>query len=76
MAQPMVDGLERELAGRARVVRLNVAESAGAEAQARFQTTKVPAIMLLDADGVQRYRTEGKLPRRRAILAAVASGEA
>ena len=42
MAQPMVDGLERELAGRARVVRLNVAEPVGAEAQARFQTTKVP----------------------------------
>lgn len=71
MAQPMVDGLKRELAGRARVVRLNVGEPAGAEAQARFQTTKVPAIILLDTDGVQRYRTEGKLPRHRAILAAV-----
>jgi hypothetical protein len=71
MAQPMVDGLERELAGRARVVRLNVAESAGAEAQARFQTTKVPALIVLAADGVQRYRTEGKLPRRQAIIAAV-----
>ena len=67
----MVDGLERELAGRAAVVRLNVAEPAGAEAQARFQTTKVPAIILVDTDGVERYRTEGKLPRRRAILDAV-----
>jgi hypothetical protein len=67
----MVDGLERELAGRVRVVRLNVAEPAGAEAQARFGTMKVPAIVLLDRDGVQRYRTEGKLPRRRAILAAL-----
>lgn len=64
----MVDGLERELAGRAQVVRLNIAEPAGAEAQSRFQTQKVPAIVLLDADGVVRYRTEGKLPRRRAIL--------
>ena len=71
----MVDGLERELAGRASVVRLNVADRAGAEAQERFQTTKVPAIILLDADGVQRYRTEGKLPRRQAILDALASCE-
>jgi len=71
----MVDGLERELAGRARVVRLNIAEPAGAEAQARFQTTKVPSIIVLDVDGVQRYHTEGKLPRRRAILAAVDGGQ-
>ena len=68
----MVDGLEHELAGRASVVRLNVDDRAGAEARARYQTTKVPAIILLDADGVQRYRTEGKLPRRRAILDALA----
>jgi hypothetical protein len=67
----MVDGLERELAGRATVVRLNVDDRAGAEARDRFQTTKVPAIILLDADGVQRYRTEGKLPRRQAILDAL-----
>lgn len=67
----MVDGLERELAGRAQVVRLNIAEPAGAEAQQRFGTKKVPAIILLDRDGVQQYRTEGKVPRRRAILAAL-----
>ena len=71
----MVDGLERELAGRATVVRLNVDDQAGAEARARFGTEKVPAIILLDADGAQRYRTEGKLPRRQAILDAIASGE-
>ena len=67
----MVDGLERELAGRVSVVRLNIADRAGAEARQRYQTTKVPAIILLDADGVQRYRTEGKLPRRQAIIDAV-----
>ena len=47
----MVDGLERELAGRVSVVRLNVADRAGAEARERFGTRKVPAIILLDADG-------------------------
>jgi hypothetical protein len=68
----MVDGLERELAGRATVVRLNIAEPAGLAAKDRFQTSKVPAIILLDRDGVQRYRAEGKLPRRQTILDTVA----
>jgi hypothetical protein len=67
----MVDGLERELAGRARVVRFNVDDAAGQEARNRFQTAKVPAIIVLDRDGVQVYRTEGKLPRRQAILNAL-----
>lgn len=69
----MVDGLERELRGRVRVVRLNVDDAAGAEARVRFGTQKVPTIILLDADGTQLYRTEGKLPRRAAILEAVGS---
>ena len=68
----MVDGLERELAGRVTVVRLNVADRAGAEAHARFGLKKVPAIILLDRNGAERYRSEGKLPRRAAILDAVA----
>jgi hypothetical protein len=75
VAQRMVDGLERELLGRVTVVRLNVGDPAGAEAQVRFQTTRVPTLILLDGDGDQVYRTEGKLPRRQAILEAVASSE-
>jgi hypothetical protein len=71
----MVDGLERELAGRVSVVRLNVADRAGTEAQEQFGTKKVPALILLDRDGVQRYRTEGKLPRRRTLLEALEQAE-
>jgi|SoiMethySBSTD1v2_1073268.scaffolds.fasta_scaffold1166876_2 hypothetical protein len=67
----MVDGLKRELTGRADVLRLNVADAAGQRAQAVFQTTLVPTLILLDRHGVQRYRTEGKLPRRQEILAAL-----
>lgn len=69
----MVDGLERELADRVTVVRLNVGDRAGVEAHARFGLKKVPAIILLDSNGVERYRSEGKLPRRTAILNAVVS---
>ncbi len=66
-----MDGLERELAGRARVVRLNVAEEPGRRARERFETGKVPAIILLDGAGHEVYRTEGKLPRRPQIFEAL-----
>jgi hypothetical protein len=67
----MVNGLESELAGRARVIRLNVAEPAGQRAEEHFGTTKVPAVILLDSAGTEVYRTEGKLPRRAEILDAL-----
>ncbi len=64
-------GLERDLDGRARVVRLNVAEDPGQPARQRFGTEKVPAIVLLDGAGREVYRTEGKLPRRQQIFEAL-----
>ena len=66
-----MDGLERDLAGRAHVVRLNVADEPGRRARERFEPAKVPAIILLDAAGREVYRTEGKLPRRQQILEAL-----
>ncbi len=66
-----MDGLERELAGRAQVVRLNVADEPGQRARERFETEKVPAIILLDGAGHEVYRTEGKLPRRQQIFEAL-----
>ena len=66
-------GLERDLAGRAEVVRLNLAEEPGQRARERFGTEKVPAIILLDGAGREVYRTEGKLPRRQQIVEALDS---
>jgi len=34
-----------------------------------------PAVILLDGNGVERYRTEGRLPRKQAIVAALAAGQ-
>jgi hypothetical protein len=67
----MVNGLGAELAGRADVVRLNVADEVGQRVQAHVQTTRVPTIILLDHHGTERYRREGKLPRRQEIIAAL-----
>jgi hypothetical protein len=59
--------LEQELAGRARVIRLNVADPAGEQARGTYGTQKVPAIILLDGTGREIYRSEGKLPRKQQI---------
>ena len=64
-------GLERDLTGRARVIRLNVGDEPGLRARERFGTEKVPAVILLDGAGREVYRTEGKLPRREQIFAAL-----
>ena len=66
-----MDGLERELTDRVQIMRLNVAEEAGQRAQEHFGTTKLPAVVLLDGHGAELYRTQGKLPRRQQILAAL-----
>jgi hypothetical protein len=68
-----VDGLERELAGRAEVLRLNVDDEIGQRAREQFGTGLVPAVILLDGRGNQLHRTEGKLPRRAQIFAALDS---
>ena len=66
-----MDGLERELDGRAHVVRLNVADEPGQRARERFETEKVPTIIFLDGAGREVYRSEGKLPRRQQIFGAL-----
>ncbi len=67
----MVDGLERELAGRARVIRLNVADAIGEQARDRYGVEKVPSLLQVDRSGVESYRSEGKLPRKQQVTEAL-----
>ena len=62
-----MSGLEGELGNRVQVVRLNVDDEVGQRARVVFGVQKVPTIILLNADGSEIYRTEGKLPRMQAI---------
>jgi thiol-disulfide isomerase/thioredoxin len=71
--QPRMERLERELSGRADVLRLNVAEEVGQRAQAQFGTTLVPSLVLLDGRGNELYRSEGRPPQRAPIFAALDS---
>ena len=51
MAKPIVDGLEGDLAGRARVMRLNILDSVGMQAARRFGVRAVPAFFVVDGQG-------------------------
>ena len=56
-------GLERDLGDRLPVVWINVDERVGQRAREVYRNEKVPTVLLLDAEGQEVYRTEGKLPR-------------
>jgi hypothetical protein len=51
LAKPIVDGLEGDLEGRARVLRLNILDSVGRQAARRFGVGAVPAFFVLDGQG-------------------------
>ncbi len=62
MAKPIVDGLEKQVAKQAQVIRLDVTQGMGREAAMRYGVYAVPAFVILDGQGdvVQRY--DGFLP--------------
>ena len=51
MAKPVVDGLESDLKGRARVMRLNILDSVGMQAARRFGVRAVPVFFVVNGQG-------------------------
>ena len=51
MAKPIVDGLESDLQGKARVLRLNVLDSVGLQAARRFGVRALPSFYVVDGQG-------------------------
>jgi len=70
LAKPVVDGLERELEGRAQVLRLSVMDDVGGELAMRYGVSGVPTVVLLDGAGKVVLRQTG-MPDRDVIRAAV-----
>jgi thioredoxin-related protein len=70
MAKPVVDGLERDLEGKAQVVRLSVTDGVGGQLALRYGVRGVPTMVLLDGDGEVVYARAGS-PNRGEIMAAV-----
>ena len=70
MAKPIVDGLERELEGQARVVRLSALNALGQEVAQRYDVRGVPTFLIFDGQGELIGRQVG-FPNRGEIKALV-----
>lgn len=66
-----MDGLERDLEGRAAAARVNLFSDSGAELADRYRVNATPTYLLLDANGQVLYRQVGGKPDAKAILARV-----
>ena len=72
MAKPIVDGIEKDLKGKAEVVRLNLLSKVGREVASRYSVPAVPTILILDAEGEVVYRHTG-MPDRREVVAQISA---
>jgi thioredoxin-related protein len=70
MAKPIVDGIERDLEGRAQVVRLSVMSEIGSRAAQRYAVRSVPTLVIFDCDGKRVDQTAG-VPSRKKVVAQV-----
>jgi len=71
-AKPVVDGIEKDLRGKADVVvRLNLLSKVGREAAIRYGVPAVPTILVLDAESKVIYRHTGMPDRREVVGVAV-----
>ncbi len=62
-----MDGIEKDLAGKARLIRLNVPDRVGRKAAGQYQVGMVPTLVILDSDGQVRYRRSG-IPNRGEVV--------
>ncbi len=62
-----MDGIEKDLAGKARLIRLNVLDRVGRKAAGQYQVGMVPTLVILDGDGQVRYRRSG-IPNRGEVV--------
>jgi len=51
MAKPIVDGIEKDLEGTAKVIRLSVTSQVGSQMAQRYGVRGVPTIVVLDGEG-------------------------
>ena len=70
MAKPIVDGIEKDVEGRAKVVRLGVMSSLGIDAARRYGVRGVPTLILFDGAGQVVEQSVG-IPDRESVVAQV-----
>jgi hypothetical protein len=62
-AKPVVDGCDKQMAGRVRFVRVDVNSANGKKIAAKLGVDLTPTFVGYDADGVEQWRTTG-VPNR------------
>lgn len=62
-----MDGIEKDLEGTARVIRLDIASELGRSVAGSYGVTSVPTTLVLDGAGTERFRDTG-LPSRSKIV--------
>ncbi|MFZ5917297.1 MAG: thioredoxin family protein [Chloroflexota bacterium] len=67
MAKPIVDGIEQDLAGQARVIRLSLLSELGREAARRYGVRGVPTLVIFDGRGQVVQQTSG-IPNRQEVV--------
>ena len=72
VAKPIVDGIEKDLEGKAKVIRLNMLSKVGREVAVGYGVQSIPTLLVLDAQKKEIYRHTG-VPNRREVVANVTS---
>lgn len=72
-AKPVVNGIEEDLEGTARVIRLDIASDRGKQVAGRYGVEAVPTIVVLDGEGEVVHRESGKPDREEVVSRAAAA---
>ena len=67
MAKPIVNGIEKDVEGRAKVIRVNMLSKLGREIARSCDVKAVPTTIIFDGAGTESYRHAG-LPNRKDIV--------
>jgi thioredoxin-related protein len=70
VAKPIVDGIEKDLTGRARVIRLDVSSQVGQLAAQRYGVRAIPTLFIFDGQGQVQDTVVG-VPDRKNVVQTV-----
>jgi thiol-disulfide isomerase/thioredoxin len=67
VAKPIVDGIEKDLEGQIKVIKLNVQDDIGRQAAQRYGVYSIPTLIVFDGDGQVRDKQIGIPDRKRTV---------
>jgi thiol-disulfide isomerase/thioredoxin len=67
MAKPVVDGIEKDLEGQVKVIKLDVQGDVGGQAAQRYGVYSIPTLIVLDGNGQVQDKQIGIPDRKRTV---------